>query len=85
MIISLKATQHTTLPLRGHGRFWNAGKVFTLTNLEEKILSCLGKRELRSTVDIGNISTEQVGEGEKAEEAAWGFPPATDVSSAEAE
>lgn len=51
-IISFEATQHTTLPFGDHGRFCDAGKVFTWINLGEKILSCLGKRDLRGIIGI---------------------------------
>lgn len=83
-IISFLATQHTTLPWRDHGRFCNAGKVFTSINSEEKVLSCLGKSDLRSSTDMltfaaGNLA----GRGGRRREADLGPSPCTDVNSEE--
>lgn len=52
----LKAIQHTTLPFGGYSKFCNAGKVFALINVGEKILSCLRNRALRGIVDVVNLS-----------------------------
>lgn len=35
-----------------YGRFCDVGKVFIWINLGEKILSCLGKRDLRGIIGI---------------------------------